>query len=89
MRRRLIFVGVVSCLLLLISITPFAADKYVSSRYSAYYHKPNCKKALRIDPLIKVIYNSPREALEAGKRPCQICKPPAEGYWEEKKPQEN
>jgi methylphosphotriester-DNA--protein-cysteine methyltransferase len=89
MRRRLIFVGVVSCLLLLISITPFAADKYVSSRYSAYYHKQSCKKALKIDPLIKVTYNSSEEALKAGKRPCQICKPPTEVYQEEKKPQEN
>jgi len=78
MRRRLIFAGVVCCLLLLISITPFAADTYISSKYSVYYHKPSCKKALKIDPNIKVIYNSPKEALKAGKRPCQVCKPPAE-----------
>jgi hypothetical protein len=47
------------------------------------------KRELKIDPLIKVIYNSSKEALEAGKRPSQVCKPPAEVYWEEKKPQEN
>jgi len=89
MKRYLKFITTVNCLLLLFSVSLLAADKYVSSRYSAYYHKPNCKKVLRIDPLIKVIYNSSKEALEAGKRPCQVCKPPAEVYWEEKKPQEN
>jgi hypothetical protein len=89
MKRYLKFITTVNCLLLLFSVSLLAADKYVSSRYSAYYHKPNCKKVLRIDPLIKVIYNSSKEALEAGKRPCQVCKPPSEVYWEEKKPQEN
>ena len=78
MRWRLVFAGVVCCLLLLISITPLAADKYVSSKYSVYYHKQSCKKAQKIDPLIKVIYNSPKEALDAGKRPCSLCKPPTE-----------
>ena len=80
---------IVNCLVLLLSFDASAADKYVSSKYSVYYHKPSCKKALKIDPLIMVIYDSPKEALEAGKRPCQICKPPTEAYGEEKKPQEN
>jgi hypothetical protein len=35
-----------------ISFALFAADKYVSSKYSVYYHKPNCNKVLRINPLI-------------------------------------
>jgi len=89
MKRYLKFIIIGNCLLLLFSVSLLAADKYVSSRYSVYYHKQSCKKALKIDPLIKVIYNSPKEALEAGKRPCQLCKPPTEVYGEEKKPQEN
>jgi methylphosphotriester-DNA--protein-cysteine methyltransferase len=89
MKRYLKFIAIITYLLLLLSFAVFASDKYVSSRYSVYYHKQSCKKALKIDPLIKVIYNSPKEALEAGKRPCQLCKPPTEVYGEEKKPQEN
>jgi len=89
MKRYLKSITIVNCLLLLLSFTVLASDRYVSSKYSVYYHKQSCKKALKIDPLIRVIYNSPKEALEAGKRPCQICKPPAEAYGEEKKSQEN
>jgi methylphosphotriester-DNA--protein-cysteine methyltransferase len=90
MKRYLKSIIIGSCLLLLFSVSLLAADQYVSSKYSVHYHKPSCKKALKIDPLIKVIYNSPKEALEAGKRPCQMCKPPtAEVNLEEKKPQEN
>jgi hypothetical protein len=89
MKRYLKFITIVNCLFLLFSVSLFAAEKYVSSTYSVYYHKQSCKKVRKIDPLIKVIYNSPKEALKAGKRPCQVCKPPAEVYWEEKKPQEN
>jgi methylphosphotriester-DNA--protein-cysteine methyltransferase len=61
------------------------ADKYVSSKYSVCYHKTNFKEALRIDPLIKVIYNSSEEAQEGGKRPCQACKSPVETFGREKK----
>ena len=89
MKRYLKIIAIVNCGLLLFSVSLLAADKYVSSKYSVYYHKPNCKKALRIDPLIKVIYNSSKEALEAGKRPCPLCKPPTEVDFEEKKPQEH
>ena len=77
MKRRLIFISVLGCLLLLISITLFAADyKYVSSKYSMWYHKPTCKKAMKIDPRIKVTYKTAKEALDAGKQPCHLCKPP-------------
>jgi len=89
MKKYLKTITIVNCLFVLLSFAVLASDKYVSSKYSVYYHKQSCKKARKIDPLIKVIYNSPNEALEAGKRPCQICKPPTEGYWEEKKPQGN
>jgi methylphosphotriester-DNA--protein-cysteine methyltransferase len=41
-----------------------------------WYHKPTCKKAVKIDPLIKVTYKTAKEALDAGKKPCPLCKPP-------------
>ena len=89
MKKYLKVITIVNCLFVLLSFAVLASDKYVSSKYSVYYHKQSCKKALKVDPLIKVIFNSPKQALEAGKRPCQICKPPAEVYSEGKKPQEN
>ena len=89
MKRYLKFIAIVSCLLVLLSFAVLAADKYVSSKYSVYYHKQSCKKVRKIDPLIKVIYNSPKEALEAGKRPCSLCKPPTDVNSEEKKPPEH
>jgi hypothetical protein len=89
MKRHLKCITLVGCVLLLFSVSVLAADKYVSSTYSIYYHRQSCKKVRKIDPLIKVIYNSPKEALEAGKRPCPVCKPPTELNSEEKKAQEN
>ena len=88
MKRYLKFIAIVNCLVLLFSVSLLAVDEYVSSKYSVYYHRPTCKKAQKIDPQIKVIYNSSKEARKAGKRPCQTCKPP-DTYEEEKKPQGN
>lgn len=77
MKRHLIFISVFSCLLLLISVTLFAGgSNYVSSKYSMWYHKPTCKKALKISPQIRVTYKTAKEALDAGKKPCPLCKPP-------------
>ncbi len=78
MKRYLKYLTIVNCVVLLFSVSLLAADTYISSKYSVYYHKPSCKKALKIDPRIKVIYNSPKEALDAGKRPCSLCKPATE-----------
>jgi hypothetical protein len=90
MRRHLRFVVIVSCLLILFaSITLFAVDyKYVSSKYSMEYHRPTCKKALKISPQIKVTYKTAKEALDDGKRPCKICNPPTEDKAEEQKSKE-
>jgi len=80
MKKYLKIITIVNCLFVLLSFAVLASDKYVLSKYSVYYHKQSCKKALKVDPLIKVICNSAKETLEAGKRPCMICKPPAEVY---------
>jgi hypothetical protein len=31
---------------------------------------------MKIDPRIKVTYKTAKEALDAGKKPCPLCKPP-------------
>jgi len=75
MKRYLKFIIILTCLMLLVSVSLFASDKYVSSRYSVEYHRPTCKKALKIDPRIRVTYKTVQEALDAGKQPCKVCNP--------------
>jgi hypothetical protein len=52
-----------------------ARYKYVSSKNSQVFHSPNCRSAKRITPENLVGYNSRDEAIQAGKRPCKVCKP--------------
>jgi len=52
-----------------------AKYKYVASKNSKVFHKPECHWAKRIKPENLVGYSSRDEAIKAGKRPCKICKP--------------
>jgi len=52
-----------------------AKYKYVASKNSKVFHKPDCSSARRIKPENLTDYNSRAEAIKAGKRPCKICKP--------------
>ena len=52
-----------------------AEYKYVASKNSQVFHKPECRWAQRIKPENLVGYNSRQEAIDAGKRPCKQCKP--------------
>jgi len=52
-----------------------AEYKFVASKNSNVFHKPDCSSAKRIKPANLVGYNSRAEALKAGKRPCKRCKP--------------
>jgi hypothetical protein len=52
-----------------------AEYKFVASRNSNVFHRPDCSSAERIKPANLVGYNSRGEALKAGKRPCKRCKP--------------
>jgi len=52
-----------------------AEYKYVASKNSKVFHKPECRWAKRIKPANLVGYNSREEVIEAGKRPCKMCKP--------------
>ncbi len=52
-----------------------AEYKYIASKNSKIFHKPDCSWAKRIKPENLVGYNSKEEAINAGKRPCKQCKP--------------
>ena len=52
-----------------------AEYKFVASKNSDVFHRPDCSSAKRIKPANLVGYNSRAEALKAGKRPCKRCKP--------------
>ena len=52
-----------------------AKYKFVASKNSKVFHKPDCTWAKRIKPENLVGYNSRQEAIRAGKRPCKLCKP--------------
>ena len=52
-----------------------AEYKYVASKNSEVFHKPDCNWAKKIKPENLTGYNNRNEALKAGKRPCKRCKP--------------
>lgn len=52
-----------------------AEAKFVASKNSEVFHKPDCQFAARISPQNLVSYDSREEAIGAGKRPCSRCNP--------------
>ena len=52
-----------------------AEAKFVASKNSDVFHKPDCQFAQRISAKNLVAYGSREEAVNAGKRPCSRCKP--------------
>ena len=57
-------------------VKPLTAEyKYVASKNSKVFHKATCSSAKRIKPGNLVTYKTREEAIQAGKRPCKICKP--------------
>ena len=50
-------------------------DKYVASKSSAVFHKPDCRWAQNISQRNLVTYKSKDQAIKAGKRPCKTCNP--------------
>ncbi len=52
-----------------------AGYRFVASKNSDVFHRPDCSSAKRIKPANLVGYNSRQEAIAAGKRPCKLCKP--------------
>lgn len=54
---------------------PATEHKFVASKNSRVFHKPQCSSAKRILPKNLVVYRSRTEAVNSGKRPCKRCKP--------------
>lgn len=54
---------------------PPAEYKYVASKNSKVFHKVGCRFVERIKLENRVSYNDRNEAIQAGRRPCKICKP--------------
>ena len=54
---------------------PAAEYKFVASKNSDVFHKPDCRWAKKISSKNLEGYNSKEEAIKAGKRPCRWCKP--------------
>jgi len=52
-----------------------AEYRYVASKNSKVFHRPQCRWAKNISPKNLVNYNSRDEATKAGKRSCKQCKP--------------
>jgi hypothetical protein len=49
--------------------------KYVASRGRKVFHNSDCRITARIAPKNIIGYKSRQKAVEAGKRPCKMCKP--------------
>jgi len=49
--------------------------KYVASKNSTVFHKPQCRSAKRINQENLVGYNNRQSAIKSGRRPCKTCKP--------------
>lgn len=52
-----------------------AEYRYVASKSSNIFHKPECRWAKQISTKNLVRYNNKDEAINDGKRPCKWCKP--------------
>ena len=57
-------------------VKPAAAEyKYIASKSSDIFHRPECRWAKNISPENLVTYKNRDEAKNAGKRPCKTCNP--------------
>jgi hypothetical protein len=54
---------------------PTAEYKYVASKNSKVFHKPDCPWAQKIKPANLVTFSTREQAIAAGKRPCKQCQP--------------
>lgn len=55
-----------------------ATGKFVGSKNSNVYHRPECKWAKEIAPHNRVWFSSGTEARQRGYRPCRVCDPPTQ-----------
>ena len=67
---------IIAALCMGVSLTALAATaKYVASKNSDVYHRPECRVVAGMKVGNLEGYLTKAEARAAGKRPCEICKP--------------
>jgi len=49
-------------------------DYYVASNTRKKFHRPNCEYALCIPEYKRLVFDSHRDAVEAGFKPCGTCR---------------
>jgi methylphosphotriester-DNA--protein-cysteine methyltransferase len=54
---------------------PQNAVAYVASVHCAPFHRPHCRSAQRISPGNLQSFSTREGAIQAGHRPCKVCKP--------------
>lgn len=54
----------------------YTREFYMGAKNSNIYHKPNCALIRKVNPLDRKMFNSVKDAVNAGYVPCTICKPP-------------
>ncbi len=57
------------------SIFPQNQNGYIGNKRSRIFHRTNCRYAIQIAENNRVYFKSREEALNAGYRPCKVCKP--------------
>jgi len=65
-------------LVLLVAASAALSGEFWGSAKSDVFHYPDCRYALKIDPMYLIRFSSPELAREAGYRPCKVCEPPYE-----------
>lgn len=50
-------------------------QKYIASKNSSVFHRPDCTWVDRILPKNRIEYKTREEAIQAGKKPCKKCQP--------------
>ncbi|MBI2588324.1 hypothetical protein HYW31_01250, partial [Candidatus Berkelbacteria bacterium] len=48
---------------------------YVASSFSPVFHHSSCRSAQRIAQKNKQYFQTPKGAIQTGRRPCKICNP--------------
>lgn len=61
---------------IIVPLVGSSSGYYVGSINSDVYHYPSCSYADRISPNNLIYFDTPEDAINAGYRPCKVCKPP-------------
>jgi len=77
-RRALIAVAASVCAVVVLALViqaSRAGGGYVASSLREPFHRPSCRWAQRIDHANLQQFSTRQAAIDAGHRPCKVCKP--------------